>query len=368
MNKLIQLPASVFRLVLIVLPMLLYAGYLGLIAADRFVSDSVVSVRQDNGSASEVPGAAMLLAGFGSPSHTDTLYLREYMHSQNLILKLEDRLSLRAHFAAAGADYPFKLSAHASTEDFVSYFRDRVEVIYDDRASLLHLRVQGFAPAFSQQLNQAILDASEQFVNEASHRIARERLRFADGELERAGQRLKSARADLLAFQNKHQLLDPMLAAQASGVLSNELEASRSRLEAELNGLLGFLNEGAYQVKALRGQIAALNQQIRAEQSRATTGGKQGARLNQLALEFQGLELQASFAGDAYKLALGAVENARIDATRKIKSLVVVEPPSLPETAEYPRVIYNLATLFAVCVLLYAVVRLVVATIREHMD
>jgi capsular polysaccharide transport system permease protein len=62
------------------------------------------------------------------------------------------------------------------------------------------------------------------------------------------------------------------------------------------------------------------------------------------------------------------VENARIDATRKIKTLLVLEPPTLPETAEYPLRGYNVATLIAICVLLFAITRLVLATIREHQD
>jgi capsular polysaccharide transport system permease protein len=62
------------------------------------------------------------------------------------------------------------------------------------------------------------------------------------------------------------------------------------------------------------------------------------------------------------------VESARIEATRKLKSLVVVEPPVLPEIAEYPRRWYNLATLLVVCCLIYGVVSLVVATIRDHQD
>lgn len=78
--------------------------------------------------------------------------------------------------------------------------------------------------------------------------------------------------------------------------------------------------------------------------------------------------MKADFALDAYKLSLAAVENARIDATRKLKSLVVIEPATLPETAEYPRRLYNLATLLIGCLLLYGVVRLVIATIREHQD
>jgi capsular polysaccharide transport system permease protein len=90
--------------------------------------------------------------------------------------------------------------------------------------------------------------------------------------------------------------------------------------------------------------------------------------MNSLAADFQALMLQAGFATDAYKAALAAVENARIDATRKLKTLVVVEPPTLPQTAEYPQRLYSLGTLLAICVLLYAILRLVLATIREHQD
>lgn len=368
MNKLIHLPARTLKIAVIAVPMLLYALYLAFIAADRYVSESVIAVRQDSGDASALPGAAMLLAGLGSTSGHDTLYVREFVHSQDLLSKLEQRLKLREHFGATRADLPYRLGASESQEDFVRYFRSRVHVSYDDRSGLLKLRVEGFDPDYAQHLNKAILDESERFVNETSHRVARERLRFAEGELELAGQRILKARNELLSFQNKNKLLDPMLQAQASGVLAAELAASRARLEAELNGLLGFLNEDAYQVKALRSRITALDKQIDAESSRATADGQRGARLNQLAIDFQALQLQVEFARDAYKLALAAVENARIESTRKIKSLVVVEPPSRPQTAEYPLVGYNLATLLAICVLTYAIVRLVLATIREHLD
>ena len=78
--------------------------------------------------------------------------------------------------------------------------------------------------------------------------------------------------------------------------------------------------------------------------------------------------MQTEFAVDAYKIALGAVENARIDATRKLKSLVVIEPPSRPQTPEYPQRLYTLFTVLALSVLSYAIIRLVLATIREHQD
>ena len=368
MKKLAHLAPRTLKFAVVLLPLVLYALYLSFIAADRYVSEAVISVRQDNGDGSSIPGAALLLAGISSPSQTDTLYLKEFVYSQDLILRLDERFGLRNHYGAVARDLPYRLAHDASLEDFVEYFRDRVAVDFDDRASLLTLRAQAFDPDYAQALTRGILEESEKFVNESSHKMARERLRFAESEAKLASDRLQKASNDLLAFQNKNQLLDPSAQAQASGARTAELEGMRARQEAELNSLRGFLNEDAYQVKALRSSIEALNRQIAAERRRATSADHQGSRLNKLAIDFQGLQMQVEFARDAYKLALGAVENARIESTRKLKSLVVVESPSRPETAEYPRTLYNLATLLAVCLLLYAIARLVLATIREHQD
>lgn len=367
-RRLVHLSTRRLAGIVLVLPLALYSLYLATIAADRFVSESIVSVRQSGGDGGGVPGAALMLAGITPASHEDTLHLKDYIHSQVLLDTLDKRLGLRAHFADAGLDLPYELRSSASREDFVAYFRKRVEISFDDRSALLKVRAQGFSAAFAQQINRTILEECERFVNETSHHIARERMAFAEGELGRATGRLQAARNKLLAFQSRHRLIDPTAQAASTGALAAELQATRSRLEAELNGLLTYLKDDAYQVRNLRARLSALDAQIAAERSRATAENRQGERLNVLAADFQALQLEAQFSQDAYKLALAAVENARIDATRKIKSLVVVEPPTLPETAEYPLRAYNLATLLTVCVLLFAIVRLVFAIVREHQD
>lgn len=368
MNRLLQVSAKRMALVIIVLPALLFGIYLAAIAKDRYVSETVISVRQAGGDSGAIPGAAMLLAGITPAASEDTLHLKDYVHSQGLIETLEKRLGLRKHFAQAGADWPFKLFSSASKEDFVKYYRQRVEVSYDERSALLKLRAQGFTPEFSRQLNQAILEESERFVNETSHRIARERMAFAETELAKSGQRLQSARNEVLAFQSKHKLLDPAAQATSTAGLSAELQANRSRLETELNGMLTYLREDAYQVQNLRARLAAIDQQIATEGQRATGEDKRGDRLNALAVDFQALQLKAQFAQDSYRLSLATVENARIDATRKIKNLVVIEPPTSPETAEYPIRGYLLATLLVFSTLLFAILRLVLAIVREHQD
>lgn len=356
------------KIVLIALPLALASIYFTLFAADRFVSESTIALQHTGNDASSAPGAALLLAGLNTPSREETLYVRQYMRSLGLLQALDARLGLRKHYEAQKLDLLTRLWDGTSQEGFLDYYRKRVEVSMDDLSSTLTLRVQGFDPDFAQRLNRAVLDESERFVNEMSHRLAREKLSFAEGELARAAGRLQQARTDVLAFQDKNRLLDPAVQAEASGRMTAELQASITKAEADLRSLRTFMNEDAYQVKALRTQIEATRAQLEIERARATGSGKQSDRLGALTIEFQGMKLKADFALDAYKLALAAVENARIDATRKLKSLVVIEPATLPETAEYPRRLYNLATLLVGCLLLYGVVRLVIATIREHQD
>lgn len=368
MTRLARLTPRALKLALIGLPLLLALGYYLFVAADRYVSEAIVTVRQANQESNNVPGAALLLAGLNPPSRDDTLYLRQYIHSLDLLHRLDERLGLRAHYEAERLDPFYRLYEDTSQEWFLEYYRSRVEVLFDDAASLLTVRVQGFDPEFAQRLNLAILEASESFVNGFSQRIAGEQMAFAETELERAASRLQKAKAQVLAFQTKNRLLDPAAQAQASGALIAEFQALLAREETELRNLRSYLNENSHQVRAARSRVDSLKSQLDSERRRATTSGKNADRLNELAARFQDLTLQAGFAEDAYKLALSAVENARIDATRKVKSLVVIEPPSKPETALYPRRAYNLVTLFVLCCLVYAITRLALATIRDHQD
>jgi capsular polysaccharide transport system permease protein len=367
MNVVASLTPARLKLLLIAFPMALAGVYYATIAADRYVSESIVTVRQASESSSALPGIAMLLTGANPPSRQDNLYLREYVRSLDLLLRLDRQLGLRAHYEKNRLDLFFRLFGGSTQELFLDYYRNRIEVGYDDAASLLTIRAQGFDAAFAHALNAAILQECERFVNGFSQRMAREQLEFAHGELQRSGERLQRAKGDVLAFQTRHKLLDPIAQAQAAGVLGAELQAALSRQEVELSAALGYLNEDAHQVKALRGQVAALRTQVAQERGRATSNiGNE--KLNEIASRFQDLTMQAQFSQEAYKLTLTAAENTRIEATRKLKSLVVIEPPSMPEEALYPRRLYNLATLFVACLLLYGVGRLVVATVREHQD
>lgn len=351
---------------LIAAPMVLGLIYYTLIASDRYTSKSVVAVKSAVISSS--PGGAVSLgSGIGLLSWEDTLYLLNFVHSSSLVRELDANLRLREHYEQPRADVFYRLWPGTSVEWFVKYFGARVELEFSDVNGLLTIRTQGFDPETAEKLNLAILEASERFVNTYTHRVASEQMKFSQGEFEAASLRLQAAKAKVVEFQTTNRILDPVAQSAAANALTAELQATVSRLEADLKNKLSFMQPDAPQVVSLRDQIIANKAQLEAEKAR-TTSSQTGDRLGALNAEYQDLLLKAVFAEDAYRSANSALEAARIEAARKIKSLIVVEAPTKAETAEYPRRIYNLLTLLALCAIVYAVVRLIVATIQEHQD
>lgn len=364
MGRLVSLKRHWLEMALLVVPLLTAALYFGVIAQDRFVSESrfVVKRAGDLGGASSALGG--LLAGVAGSGAEDTLLLRQYIHSPDVLSKLDAQLNLRNAFGKAGADLLYRLPADATREQFLEYYRARVEVGFDELSHTLTLRTQGFTPEFAQAFNRALLAESEAFINELSHRITRDEMAFAQRELDQTYARLTAAREALLTYQNTHGMLDPVARAEAASRMVAEMEARLALQEAELRNLQTYLNDDSPQVVAARNALGALRAQIVAEKTKLASPRED--RLNRKAAQFIELRAKVDFQTDLYKLTLTALEKTRVETARKLKTLAVISVPALPEEAEYPRKLYQLLSLLLGCLLFYGVVRLTISIIEDH--
>ena len=354
-------------ILLVFIPLIFIAVYLLAFAEQRYVTDSTIVVKQVaevNNPSNTGLGA---LLGVSNTSTEDVQFLKAYIQSRDLIEKLDKQLDLRKAFVGTGSDPIFELSADATKEEVVLYYNKRVTVSLDEMTQLLTVTTQGFTPEFSLKLNQAILKESELFINEVSQRVAKEQLTFAQDQLAEALENLTQSREDLLAYQNENQMFDPQAQAMAIAQIVNTLESNLAQLRTEERTLLSYLNPTAPQVVALRSQIDSVAKQIEDEKAKLTSGGKSD-KLNRTALDFEGLKAQVEFNTDLYKLALGALEKARLEAVRKLKNVVVITSPQLAEEGLYPRVNYILFSSFLLLNLLFGVVMLIRSVIREHKE
>ena len=345
-------------------PTMIFAAYLFVVAADRWESESKITVKSN--SASESAGAAglSLLLGASPSVREDVMFLREFILSQDMLEHLNSSIGLRSMYDKAGLDIFAGLPEDATREEAISYFNRRVEATYDDINGVLTLRTQGFSPGDAKKINEAILARSEQFLNGINQRIAREQVDFLNQQMGDATRRMVAARNAVIDFQRRHKLLDPVRQGEAGVMLVSKLGEELVAAEAELRALSSFLGDEATQIVTLKAKIASLRTQVAKEEA-AITGGNAGA-LNGIAAQFQDLRTEAEMAREIYQLGLAEMEKSKINAIKKSKSLVVISSPYLPEDATLPNRPLWLSLFFIAALCAFGSVRLAWIAIRDH--
>ena len=349
-------------------PMIVAFIYYIFFSIDRYVSIAQVAVRQAGSQESpQVPGLAIMMGAVNPASREETLYVREYILSADMLNVLQKELQWSKHYNEQLRDPLFWLSKKSSREDLLEYYRRMVSAHFDEQTGLLTVEVQSFSQPFAQQTLKTILNESERLVNELSHRMAREQMAFAQAELSNARSVYEDRRSAMLLFQSNNKVLDAEASAKARAEIISELESKLTMERTALKGLLATLSPDTPQVRQQKIKIRALEQQRDVENQRLVSE-QTGDKLNVIAAEYRGLTIDTAIAEESYKLAMSAVESARIEANKKLRSLVTVVSPNVPDSAIYPERAYNLITIFLGLLLFYGIARFVVATVDDHRD
>lgn len=355
---------------IVLIPFVIAIVYYAVFATNRYVSIAEIAVRQTDNSnpAAEAPGLALLLGAVNPTSREETLYLRQFITSADMLNILKKELNWTDHYTSVYSDPLYWLSDAASNEDMLTFYQRVVQAHFDEETGLLQLEVQAFDPEYAQKVLEVILRESEKFVNELSHRMTQDQLAFVEKELGTARMNYEVKRSDLLRFQAENSLLDAEATAESRSTMIATMESELAAEKAKLSALNAALNSSAPQVQQQKRKIAAIEKQLDAETQRLIAQGGDSNKLNTVASKFRDLSIQATTAEEAYKISLASLANTRIEINKKFRTLAVVVTPNLPDEAIYPSRLYNLITILVALLAVLGIVRFIVATIDDHKD
>lgn len=340
--------------------------YWSLIASDRYISQANVIVQR-----TDLPGAQSAdlgsLLGATNAGRKDELLLRNYLLSMDMLRKLDKQLNLRAHYSDGSVDPLSRMwSKNAPEESFLKYYLSRVSVELDEYSGVLVIKAEGFDARTAQAITTLLVREGEHAMNEMTHQLAREQVSFVEKQVAQMAERFQTTRQAVIRFQNAHGLVSPQSRAEQVNSVVERLQATRTELQTRRTALLGYLEPRAAAVVEIDLQIEAINKQVAQEEARLTSSS--GKALNSTVEQYQRLEMEAGFANDVYKTALVALEKGRVEATRNLKKVSVVQSPTLPQQPLAPRRIYNIIVSVLVTLLLAGVVHLLAAIVRDHKD
>lgn len=346
---------------------LLAALYWLLIASDRYVSEARVVIQRTDLPGGQTMDFASLLSGANSGSRSDQLLLREHLMSVDLLTKLDARLDLRGHYSNSQRDPLSRLwFENASIEWFHHHYLSRVSVNLDEYAGVLVIQAQAYDPRMAQAITSQLVQEGEQTMNRLAHQLAQAQVQFLEQQVASLHQRVLQTRRAVLDFQDKKGLVSPQASAESITAIVARLESQRAELQTQRSALQAYLVPQHPSIVLLDQQITAIQQQIAQEQNKLASAG--GKTLNRTVEAFQRLEMEASFAQDVYKTALIALEKGRVEATRTLKKMSLLQAPSLPEYPLQPNRFYNLLVFAIVAFLMAGVMHLLMAIVKDHTD
>ena len=349
----------------VALPTLLTFGYFGLWASPMYISETQFAVKDvvEQGAGLDI---ASQIFKTSSSSIQNARIVETYLKSPDLFETLNKDLKIVDHYSAKSHDIISRLSSDPSAWDKEVFWAKVSQPKIDVDSGVVTFTVRAYDPQMAQDIAKATLKASEALVNEMNERSRTDAIKLASNEVKIAQERVSQAQKALKVFRDEHRELDPKATASGLQSLVFELEGDRAKVKAQLAESRSYMQSNAPTVRGLEKRLAALETQLKAEKARIAGATQEANTLNAWVSQFESLTIESEFAQKQLVSAMTALEQARAMALTKTQYIVPIQQPTLPDESRYPRTwIFTLCAFFGFF-FLYGMVRLIVASIREH--
>ena len=288
--------------------------------------------------------------------------------SRDALRELDAKLQVSKAYSSGNVDFvsrfPGPLSGD-SFEELHKYYGKQVAINHDSTSNISLLSVRAFSAEQAFATNELLLTLSERLVNQINERGRLDLVKYAQTEVSEAERKAKDAALALATYRNQRSVFDPdrqsALQLQQVSKLQDELIATKMQLAQII-----ALAPDNPQIPVLQKRSTALQKEMGTEMGKiAGTGGNS---LTNKAADFERLSLERAFADRQLASAMTSLENAKNEARRKVLYLERIVQPNKPDIALEPRRIRNILSTFALGLVAWGILTMLLAGVREHQD
>lgn len=357
--------ANRFFLAIVILPTLLAAAYMYLIASDQYESSTDFVIRHAEAPASGGGVGQIFGLSLGTSSTASEAFIvQEYLLSHDAVAKLRREDSLVERFRREGVDWFSRLwSADPTPERLQKFYERQVSIQQDETSGITHLTVHTFRPEDSYALTSKLLLMGEQQINAINQQTYRDQVTSAKRELDTAAAQLNAIQQRLTGFRRSNEDVDPEGTGKAQLTLVTNLTASLVQARAQLAAVGQAVSHTSPQYIALQRQVRALEAQIAGQSSQIAGSGRSVA--NRLG-SYEQLMIERDEAAKLHAATAAQYAQATAEAKRKQLYLVRVVEPNQPVKSLFPERGKIVLTVFALLFFAYAIGWLLWAGVKEH--
>jgi len=348
------------------IPTVASIAFWGLIASNRYISESKFIVRsvEKSGLASSVG----FLEALGIRRTNDDAYAIEgYIQSRDLMLAVASRVDLRDIYRAEGADPITRYSASGTddtNEALYRYFKRQIEVNHDIETGITTVRVSAYRARDASTIANLILKFSEIQVNALNNRAQRDAVSAAKDSMSDATRDLIEVNANLTRYRNLTQTVNPGISASDATTRTGDLGQQRALLALELQETRTKAPSNPA-INAMTRRLAALDAEVAREKGQLA--GDKDALATKLGT-FEELTVRRELSEKAYEAAAKRLEAAYREASQQQTYIELIAKPNLPDAPAEPRRLRYISTVALFAFWAFLMVYLLYSGGREHLN
>jgi capsular polysaccharide transport system permease protein len=338
--------------------------YIFFIKSELYEAKTQVVIKDLNGNKASLSGLPFLMP---TSSDTQSIYaIQTYLTSFDELKNIDKLFHLQKHYKSTNIDIVQRLKNWATKEDLLYLYNKRLTIIFDPVTNILNISFLHTNPQISYKIVQQLVVDADSKINEYNKLIAQKQLMSIAKQVTENQMVLKKSIKDLEQFQNKYTLLDPSQTAQAQLSLIASLEGQLLQKQAKLNELSQYMNKNNFEIVRLKNDITESTKTL--NKMKKTLASKDKKSLNLYIFEFERLKSMMELNKELYKQSLLQMEQIKTEINKNSKMLLVLTKPFVPQGYKYPEKFKDVITLLLILLLLYGIISLIEAIIKEHID
>lgn len=352
--------------VFVLAPTVALAAYLWLVAADQYVSEARIVVRDgatENAQASGL-GSVIGMAGALTSGQVDAMSVVDYLQSLDAVNALKAAVPLVDIYRRPEADPVARLRySNPEPERLHDYYGSMVSVRYNGDTAITTISAKAFRPADAKAVTSQLLALAEKRINVMNARSLSDSLSAAERQLRDAENDMRETGAKVTSYRQVKADINPAATGQSQTQMVSGLRANLAQSQAQLDAMRGIISPSSPQYKAMAARVAALRQQV--EQAAGNIAGSSNTIASDLG-GYEKLVAEQKFAEQRYAAAAARLDRAQEQVRKQQLYLLRVVEPNLPVKSTSPERWKILLTFFVCLSLVYWIFQLLAAGMREH--
>jgi capsular polysaccharide transport system permease protein len=315
-----------------------------------------------------------ILLGQTDGTMKDSKVLELYIRSQEMFDYIDSIFHLKKHYASQDLDAlqrlykdsPFPIN-RANQLNFLDKYNQDLVILYDAPSTTLKLTFIHSDAKIAQKILQAIIQRSEDVINQFAKENAKVALAFIKKQREEKRNEFIQSIKHLIAYQNKHHTIDPTLDVERKVSILADLETELVKNEVDYATKLKTWNPNGREMQMLKANIQTIKRSIKRVQQELS-GNKKGKELNANVFDFELLKSDMEFSKEIYKQTLINQEETKLEVAQQSKHIVIVAKPTLADDYTYPNKIWDILTIGVLLALIYGILGTIIGIVSNHRD